>query len=365
MADIQKDPQLINVYDYAEAAKLHLPQMMYDFIAGGAVDEITLRENQRAFDRIKLQYRVLRGVGPRDLSTTILGHTLSLPILLAPTGSQKLVHPEGEIGVRKAADTVETLMMLGTTATTSMGEVVAAGSSPIWFQLFWLKDFEFTMEIVARAEATGFEAIVLTVDAPVFGVRERDIRNQFELPPGLTYENLPEDQSEQIVSSNVAEFMNRYWKTSVSWQEVDKLCANTSLPVLIKGVCHPDDARLAIEHGASGVIVSNHGGRQLDSAPATIEVLPQIVAAVQNKLPVLLDGGIRRGSDVLKAIALGAKAVAIGRPMLWGLAVNGQAGVEHVLQILRRELDIAMALCGCTTIADISPDLIFDPNKTV
>ena len=352
-------PELINIYDYAEAARSHLSKMMYDFVAGGALDELTLRENHEAYDRIKLQYRVLRGVGELDLSTTILGHKISLPILLAPTGSQKLVHPDGEIAVRGAADRVQTIMMLATTATTAMADVFAAGSFPMWFQLFWLKDFDFTMDIVARAEAIGFGAIVLTVDSPVFGVREQDLRNRFELPENLLYENLPADQAEQIASSNVAEFMNRYWKPSISWQDVEKLSAHTKLPVLLKGICHPADARLAIEHGVSGLIVSNHGGRQLDSAPATIDVLPRIVAAVEDRIPILVDGGIRRGSDVLKAIALGAKAVAIGRPMLWGLAVKGQSGVEDVLQILRRELETAMALCGCTTIADISSELIF------
>ena len=279
MERVKQASELINVFDYAEAARAHLSKMMYDFVAGGALDEITLRENHAAYDRIKLQYRVLRGVGDRDLSTTILGHKIALPILLAPTGSQKLVHSDGEIAVRKAADKTETIMMLATTATMSMADVFQAGSFPMWFQLFWLKDFEFTMDIVARAEAIGFGAIVLTVDSPVFGVREQDIRNRFELPKNLLYENLPADQAEQIGSSNVAEFMNRYWKPSISWQDLEKLCVHTKLPVLIKGICHADDARLAIDHGAGGIIVSNHGGRQLDSAPATIEALPPIRVA--------------------------------------------------------------------------------------
>ena len=353
--------ELINLYDYEAAARERLPQQAWDYYSSGAHDEITLRENHAAFDRITLRYRVLRDVSTLDTSTTLLGHALSMPVLIAPTAFQRMAHPDGEVATCRAAGAAGTIMVLSTLSNTSMEQVTAAASGPVWFQLYVYRDRDVSTEIVRRAEAAGCTAIVVTVDAPVLGVRERDVRNSFQLPEGLSVENLlpagkaalPHGAGE----SGLAQYAASMFDPSLSWSDLEWLSGLTSLPVLIKGIAHPDDARLAVEHGAAGIVVSNHGGRQLDTSPATIDVLPDIVTAVRESerpdTPILLDGGIRRGTDIVKAIALGADAVCIGRPVLWGLAVDGAGGVTSVLEILRGELETAMALCGCPSVAEI------------
>ncbi len=358
MSSYPEQPTLINIFDYEKAAYHFMPDGLYDFVSGGALDEMTLRNNHEAFNRLKIQYRVLQSATQPSLTTTILDKTIDLPIILAPTGSQKLTHPEGELAVRRAADQANTIMTVATTSTYSMEAICNAGSSPIWFQLYLFKDNGLNEEIVARAETSGFQAIALTVDAPVFGKRERDIRNSYTLPPGLEYENLP--MAGESGGRDVSSFMNENWKRSIGWSDVEWLAKRTKLPVFVKGISHPRDAHLSIEHGANGIWVSNHGGRQLDSAPATIEVLPTIARMVAQRVPIILDGGIRRGLDVLKALALGATAVAIGRPMLWGLAVAGQKGVNQILTILKEELENGMTLCGISSIQDITKELIFN-----
>ena len=353
--------ELINLYDYEAAARERLPQQAWDYYSSGAHDEITLRENHAAYDRITLRYRVLRDVSELDPSTTLLGHALSMPVLIAPTAFQRMAHPDGEVATCRAAGAAGTIMVLSTLSNTSMEQVTAAASGPVWFQLYVYRDRDVSTEIVRRAEAAGCTAIVVTVDAPVLGVRERDVRNRFQLPEGLSVENLlpagkaalPHGAGE----SGLAQYAASMFDPSLSWTDLEWLSGLTSLPVLIKGIAHPDDARLAVEHGAAGIVVSNHGGRQLDTSPATIDVLPDIVTAVRGSehtdTPVLLDGGIRRGTDIIKAIALGADAVCIGRPVLWGLAVDGTGGVTSVLDILRGELETAMALCGCPSVSEI------------
>jgi len=239
---------------------------------------------------------------------------------------------------------------------TPMEEVFQEAASPKWFQLYIYKDREITKALVQRAEAAGTEAIVLTVDAPGLGTRERDMRNRFTLPPGLAVANLAplgKGNMPEVEGSGLAEYVRRNFKSDLGFDDLDWLCSCTKLPVVVKGVCRADDAKRSVEHGAKALVVSNHGGRQLDTAPATCEVLPYVAEAVGDQCEVYVDGGIRRGSDVLKAIALGARAVLVGRPVLWGLTVNGEQGALHVLEILRRELDEAMLLCGCSTIADI------------
>src|SRR5690606_11036898 len=232
----------------------------------------------------------------------------------------------------------------------------------VWFQLYVYKDRAATEALVRRAETAGCSALVLTVDAQIWGRRERDVRNRFQLPPGLSVRNLmpagQESFPKSAEGSGLAAYVASLFDQTLSWKDVEWLCALSKLPVLLKGIVHPDDARLAVAHGAAGVIVSNHGGRQLDTAPATIDALPDIVAAVDGRIEVLIDGGIRRGTDVVKALALGAKAVAVGRPVLWGLAADGQNGVEQVLEILRFEIDLAMGLCGCASVEEIGRDLI-------
>ena len=356
------DRHLINLYDYEVRAREHLSRMAYAYYAGGANDEITLRENRAAYDRIVLHYHVLRDVSHRDLTTTILGKSISMPILVAPMAFQGMAHPEGEVATTRAAARVGTIMVLSTLSNASIEEVAAATSAPLWFQLYIYRDREATRELVQRVEAGGYRALVLTVDAPVLGRREADVRNAFHLPGGLTAKNLIPAGMEALpaaaADSGLAAYFASLLDQSLSWRDVEWLASLTSLPILVKGIVRGDDAARAIDCGVRGIVVSNHGGRQLDTAPATIEVLPDVLAAVEGRAEVLVDGGVRRGTDVVKALALGARAVMLGRPILWGLAVGGEEGVSHVLSLLRAELDTAMALCGCQSVADITRDLL-------
>jgi 4-hydroxymandelate oxidase len=347
---------LLSIGDYARAAGSRLSRDALDYYEGGALDELTLRENTEGWTRVKLYYRVLAGVGARDLSTTVLGQPVSMPILVAPTAFHKLACEEGEIATARAAKATGTLFILSSLSNTAMEAVFAEAGHPRWFQLYVYKDREITRELVQRAEAAGAEAIVLTVDAPGLGTRERDARNRFRLPEGLRVENLcslGKDNFPEVEGSALAAYVRANFKPDLSFDDLDWLCRATRLPVVVKGVCRGDDARRAAKHGAKAVVVSNHGGRQLDTAPATCEALPYVVEAAGDLCEIYVDGGIRRGSDVLKAIALGARAVLVGRPLLWGLCVAGEQGASHVLEILRRELDEAMLLCGCTKLSDI------------
>jgi 4-hydroxymandelate oxidase len=352
---------LLNVADYARAAQAKLPIDVFDYYKGGALDEITLRENTAGWERLKLYYRVLAGVGPRDLRTTVLGQPVSIPVLVAPTAFHRLACEEGEIAAAKAAKAARTLFILSSLSNTAMESVFAEAGSPRWFQLYIYKDREITLELVQRAEAAGAEAIVLTVDAPGLGTRERDVRNTFRLSDGLTVENLApvgKGSFPEVTGSGLAAYVRANFKEDLGFDDLDWLCRSTRLPVVVKGVCRGDDARRAAEHGAKAVVVSNHGGRQLDTAPSTCEVLPHVVDAAGELCEIYVDGGIRRGSDVLKAIALGARAVLVGRAVLWGLCVAGEQGATQVLEILRRELDEAMLLCGCAKLGDIDRSLL-------
>jgi len=325
------------------------------------LDEITLRENTAGWERLKLYYHVLAGVGTRDLGTTILGQPISLPIGVAPTAFHKLACAEGEIATANAANAAGTLFILSSLSNTAIESVLPQADSPRWFQLYIYKDRAITEELVRRAEAARAEAIVVTVDTPGLGTRERDMRNSFRLPDELAVENLAplgKGNFPKVTGSGLAAYVRENFKSDLKFEDLDWLCGCTRLPIVVKGVCRGDDARRAAEHGAKAVVVSNHGGRQLDTAPATCEVLPAVAAAVGNLCEVYVDGGIRRGSDVLKAIAIGARAVLIGRPILWGLCVGGEQGATNVLEILRRELDEAMLLCGCTKLSDIDGSLL-------
>ncbi|HSK95720.1 MAG TPA: alpha-hydroxy-acid oxidizing protein [Euzebyales bacterium] len=338
------------------AARARLPAPVFDFIAGGADDEVTVRRNVAAYERIGLVPRVLRGAVP-DLSTTLLGTPTSLPVVIAPTGMHKLAHPDGEIATARAAAGAGALMIVSMAATVAVEQIAAAGAGGpgLWFQLFVQPDVDFTLSLVRRAERAGCRALVVTVDAAVFGNRERDIRNGFtDLPEGLCCEHMrvPGDDGAPGHVRPIA------FVPGLGWDHVARLRDATGLPIVLKGVMHPDDAALAIDRGIDGLIVSNHGGRQLDGAAATIEVLAEVAAAVGGRVPVLVDGGVRRGTDVVKAAALGATAVGIGRPVLWGLAVAGAAGVTHVLETMRAEVHRALALCGCATLADVGPSLV-------
>jgi (S)-2-hydroxy-acid oxidase len=337
--------------------------MAYDYIAGGAEDEVTVRENELAFQRLWLRPRVLVDVTTVDPSTQVLGQRVEFPVLLAPVAAQRLAHAEGEMATAKAAAAAGTILVLSTISTFSIEEVAQAADGPRWFQLYCYRDRGVTRQFVERAQAHGYSALCVTVDTPYLGRRERDVRNRFQYPRDLVLKNfvgsvdlsaIPLD----IHGSAVAAYAASLLSPAVTWDDADWLSSVTSLPVLLKGILTAEDARLAVEHGAEGVIVSNHGGRQLDGVPATIDVLAEIMDAVQGRVPVLLDGGIRRGTDVLKALALGAKAVFIGRPYVWGLAVDGEAGVQRVLTMLRAELELAMALAGCPKISSIERSLV-------
>ncbi|MEW6542715.1 MAG: alpha-hydroxy acid oxidase [Nitrospirota bacterium] len=353
---------LLNLREFEERAGAKLPRAAFAYFAGGACDECTLRDNLEAFQRLRLKPKVLVDVSHRDLATSVLGQKVAMPILIAPTALHRLAHPEGELATARAAGAAGTVMVLSTLATCSLEEAAKAAAGPLWFQLYVYKDRGLTKELVQRAEAAGYQALVLTVDAPLLGRREADLRRQFRLPAGTELANLRQAGLKRLPAakgeSKLAAYFASLLDPSLTWRDVEWLRSLTRLPVLVKGVLRADDAVRSVEAGAAGVIVSNHGGRQLDTVPATITVLPEIAAAVAGRAEVLLDGGIRRGTDVLKALALGAKAVLVGRPVLWGLAVGGQAGVSRVLGLLRGELDLAMALCGCPSVQAITADLI-------
>jgi 4-hydroxymandelate oxidase len=354
----------INVSDFQALARDAMEQSAYDYYAGGACDEVTLGRNERAFDRYVLRPRMLVDVSRLDTATEILGTRIAMPILLAPTAFNRLAHDDGEKAAARAAGRAGIIMTLSTLATCTLEEVAAEAAGALWFQLYVYKDREYTRDLVTRAEESGYKALVLTVDSPVLGRRERDVRNRFVLPEGVTVKNL-EHSRIRLVSAggwtpdmSFAEYIHRMMDPTLTWDSVAWLASITSLPVLIKGVLVPEDAVLARDAGASGIVVSNHGGRQLDGAEATIVALPRIMDALGDSLPVLMDGGIRRGTDVLKALGLGARAVLIGRPYLWGLAAAGEEGVLQVLGLLRRELELAMALAGRPTIASIDRSVV-------
>lgn len=356
------DAAPINLFEFEALAKERLSPLAWDYYSSGALDEITLRDNREAFERIAIRYHVLAGTAERDLSAQVLGERHDLPILIAPTAFARLAHDEGERAVARAAAAEGVTQVLSTLSTTSLEDVSkAAPDGNRWFQLYVFKDRGLTADLVRRAEASGYQAIVMTVDAPMLGKRERDARNRFSLPDGITAANLS-TQLARIPSdgtdSGLFQFFTSVLDPGLTWDDVEWLTSLTTLPVLVKGVVRGDDAERAIERGCAGVIVSNHGGRQLDTAISSIDALPEVAEAVDGRGAVLVDGGIRRGSDIVKSLALGANAVLVGRPILWGLAVGGEDGVRSVLQILRAEFDLAMALCGASSVEELWPDLL-------
>jgi 4-hydroxymandelate oxidase len=352
----------INVSEFEAIARERMSESAYDYYAGGADDEVTLAANVDAFRRIALRPRVLTGAGSISTATELLGLSLAVPVGLAPTAFNKLGHPDGELAAARAAGTAGTFMCGSTISSTPLEDVAAAATGPLWFQLYVYRDRDVTRDLVRRAEAAGYRALVLTVDTPRLGRRERNIRRPFTLPDGVVISNLQRygtpDAMRWAGTSTFTDYVHRLMDDGLTWESVDWLRSVTTLPVLIKGILAPADATLAIEHGAAGIVVSNHGGRQLDGSMATIAALPEVARVVNGRVPIVLDGGVRRGTDVLKAIALGARAVLIGRAYLWGLAADGEAGVSRVLEMLRSELELAMALSGCASTADIRQDLV-------
>lgn len=348
--------------DYENAARKKLDPMAFDYFAGGALDERALAENEKVYKRHSLHHRVLRGACNPDTSTVLLGQNMSMPVLVSPVAFQGMAHRDGEVGTARACAEAGIVMVVSTTSNYSMHDVGAAAKGALWLQLYFMKDRGITTELIRRAEASGCKAIALTVDVPAWGRRERDMRNRFALPDSLVIESLlvcgREDFYDGRFSVDLSTFINERLKFDLTWDDFAWLRSITNLPIVVKGVSHPEDARLAASEGAAAVFVSNHGGRQLDIAPATLESLPAIVEAINGKAPVIVDGGIRRGTDVVVALALGADAIGIGRLALWGLAANGQEGVRDVLETLRKEIVNTMTLCGCSALSEISRELV-------
>ncbi|CAF0763620.1 unnamed protein product [Adineta ricciae] len=372
----QTPPILINVEDYHQAAKAKLPKMAYDYYRAGADDELTLQENVNAFRRIKLRPRVFvdvahHGVDENSCSVTLLnGQTkCSIPLLFAPTAMHRMADNKGgERSTARAAVRANTVMILSTLSTTRIEDVAdehqkalkeyPQSTSQLWFQLYILKDREFTTRLVQRAEKAGFRALVVTVDASRFGNREADRRNSFRLPADMQLENLYDaglKQADGKHDSALNDYIAKNLDATLTWKDIQWLRQISRLPIIVKGIMTAEDAQLAVQAGVDGIVVSNHGARQIDTTFSTIEVLPEIVSAVRRietkkKVDIYLDGGVRRGTDILKAVALGADAVLIGRPILWGLAVGGCQGVVDVIDIFKREFKLAVMLCGCTSL---------------
>jgi len=339
----EQSSELFTLFDFEEPARGNMSAMAWEYLACGAADEITLRWNRESFEQIKLNPRVLVDVAKLDTTVELLGQTLPFPILLAPVGLQGLYHPEGEIAAVRGAGDAGATYVISSYSTTTLEKITAAASGPTWFQLYLQPERAFTKDLVQRAEAAGCKALCVTVDLPVLGVRNRMDRVRFAVPPDLSCPHMTKD----------------FTGFPVTWDDVDWLMSFAKLPVLLKGILNPDDADIAVEHGVAGIIVSNHGARDLDSTPATIEALPHVADRIAGRIAVLMDGGIRRGTDVLKAIALGANSVLIGRPFAFGLGAAGSEGVTLVVDILRKEFEIAMALTGRPAISSIDRSVLW------
>jgi isopentenyl diphosphate isomerase/L-lactate dehydrogenase-like FMN-dependent dehydrogenase len=357
-------PEPVNVWEYEQLAAERLEPGVHGYFAGGAGDEWTLRENVAAFSRWRLRPRVLVDVSEVTAAATVLGAELSMPVLVAPVAFQRLVDPDGEVAMARAAAAAGTVMCLSTIASSRPSEIAAeCPAAPRWFQLYCFRDRGVTRALIDEAVESGFDAIALTVDAPRAGRRERDLRTGFEIPAELGAPAVAAAVGAER-SVSIQEVFSLV-DASLAWDDFGELAGDCSLPVLLKGVHTGEDARLAVEHGAAGIVVSNHGGRQLDGAQAALEALPEVVAAVEGRCEVLMDGGIRRGTDVVTALALGARAVLAGRAPLWGLAVGGEAGALRVLEILRSEVELALTLLGCPSPSDVAPEHVLGAPRLV
>jgi len=349
--------------DLEAAAAAKLPEDVWAYVQGGAGEETTLRANRDAFHRLTLRARLLTGVETLDLNTRFLGRPVRAPFFLAPTAYQRLVHPEAEAATARAAAAAGVLAVHSTLSSCSLEAIAEAAPSGLrWFQLYLQPEFDVTQRLLERAERAGFRALVLTADVPVLANRDRQIRGGVAVYSQEPLGNGPEIRTPSRSPIPEGDHYRLQPEAAATWEVLDRLRAHTRLPLIVKGVLTREDARTAVDHGARGVVVSNHGGRQLDGAPATLDVLPEIVAEVGEKAEVYLDGGVRRGSDILMAIALGARGVGIGRPALWALAVGGEAGVERLLSLLKVDLATVMALTGRTKIPEIDPSLLGTPR---
>jgi 4-hydroxymandelate oxidase len=336
--------EFINLFDFEKKAEAKMTRMAYEYVASGAADEFTVRWNRQALDTIKLNPTVLTDITKLDTSVSLFGQKLAYPILVAPTAFHKIMHTEGELATARGAGAASATYVVSSFTTTPIEQLAKVATGPLWFQLYVRDDRNFTKDLVQKVEANGCRALCITVDTPVAGARNRQDRVNFRLPDDV--------HAPYMVSPGPQ-------KLPLTWKEIEWLISFAKIPVLVKGILNPDDAEKAIQSGVSGIIVSNHSGRNLDTVPATIEALPRIVARINKRVPVLMDGGIRRGTDVLKALAMGANAVLVGKPICFGLACGGAEGVSKVLNILRKEFELAMALTGRATIADIDASVIW------
>ncbi|HEV3317440.1 MAG TPA: alpha-hydroxy acid oxidase [Candidatus Angelobacter sp.] len=352
---------MLTLADFEAQAEGCMSPMAHGYIVGGAADELTLRANSEDWRRIRICPRVLVDVSEINLQTEVLGQRLELPLLLGPAAFHRLCHAHGERATIEGANQGGTAFVLSSFSTESVEDIAAAAKQALWFQLYFQKDKGLTLQMVERAQAAGCKAVCITVDTPVLGLRHRESRTQFQLPKDfkLPNLNLGPISHRPVRSAIYSELLN----PTLVWKDIDWLCSVAKVPVLLKGVLNPNDAERALDTGVAGLIVSNHGARNLDTLPSTAEALPRVAEIVNGRLPLLVDGGIRRGTDILKALALGAKAVLIGRPYLYALAFAGAAGVARVIEILRTELTMAMALTGCTSISQINRSVLWDGSS--
>jgi len=353
----------LNLDEFETAARVLLSPMAHAYFSGGACDQITLRENISSWNSIKLWPRILKGVAAPDLTSTLFGNSVSLPFFCAPVAMLKLAHPHGEIAVARAMNHLTLPYFASTMATTSLEDIAQeTKSTTAYFQLYCFKDIALTKSLVQRAEQAGFKGLVVTVDAQILGKREADTRHQFHLPTPLKLENLDYQSNLALHTSegSGAERISAHFDTSLDWKSLEAILADTKLPWAIKGVLHPDDAAIATSLGAKAIFISNHGGRQLDGVPTALEVLPHFAKVLKGQTEIFVDGGIRRGTDIIKALILGAKGVLIGKPMIWALAVGGEAGVIRMMQILEEELRLGMCLLGCSSLKNLDDRYLFN-----
>ena len=352
------DARPVNLYEYEALAKENLPKPEWDFIEGGATDEITIGRTRQAFDSIMLRPRMLVDVDERSISTTVLGERIEFPVMLCPAGHHIRAHPEAELATVRAACAMGIGMILSSGSSVVMEQVASAATRNIWFQQYFFRDPAVTELMAHRAEDAGFSALCLTLDASIRSKRERNLRNNYMLPASPNYDGLEAVEGYAPSSDDAPPVFSGMVSPRATWKDFEWLSTKTRLPLVAKGVMTGEDATLAVEHGVKAIIVSNHGGRSLDSTFSTIEVLPEVVDAVDGRAEVYLDGGIRRGTDIVKALALGARAVLMGRPIFWGLAAGGQEGLENLLEILRDEFHSTMGLCGKPNIESIDRSAI-------
>lgn len=347
------------VDDYISYAQARLSPQAWAYISGGSANEHTLSRNQSVYAEIKLLTSVLTDVSKGHTNIQLLGQSLAHPIMCAPVAYQKLAHPDGEIATAMAAQAQDALFVLSTLSSTSIEDIAQVSQGPKWFQLYFQNNKPQTLALVQRAEQANFSAIVVTVDSPINGLRNREQRSEFSLPTNVSAVNCDQLITPNPIQANESQVFQGFMAKAPSWDDIKWLKDNTDLPIIIKGIINPKDAKRAQQIGADGLVISNHGGRTLDTMPSPIEVLPAIRQITQNQIPLIVDSGIRRGSDIFKAIALGANAVMIGRPLMYALATAGALGAAHTIRLLRDELELTMALCGCETIADISTESIW------